>query len=1240
MSLRPVSLFLLLALLVSSFASISLQAATEEGSVAQTTEALAAPALPQEEAAPVASTAPSPSQSIILREVSSYSLGVFYDEDDEVVPTAEIVAHDPTSQRLFVTSSFSDTIEILDVSNPTNPTAAGSISLGGSPNSVAVYDGTVAVAVEADPAQDPGTVEFYDTSGSSLGSVTVGALPDMVTFTPNGEYVLVANEGEPSDDYSIDPPGSISIIDVSGGFSSPTVTTAGFDNFELNEELQDTSVRIYPTESVTQSLEPEYIAVSPDSQTAFVTLQENNAVAVVDITSLDVAGIVGLGFKDFLMEENAFDASNRDGVDGDGAINIRNWPVKGMFQPDAIATFQADGNTYLITANEGDARDYDGYSEEFRVEDITLDESFLNDNPNIQDEDQLGRLRITTDTVMISGTTPVSGDIDLDGDFDELYAYGARSFSIWDSTGNLVYDSGDDFARIIERDYPAFFNSNYSANPDGDDEFEFDDRSDDKGAEPEGVTTGVVDGVPYGFILLERMGGIMTYDLSDPTAPTFVGYTNTANFGEGINVEDGSAGNISPEGVIFVEAGDSPTGNPLVVVAYEISGTVAIFEIAEPNLLYLPFVAESVSGSTLTLLHNNDGESTLLPLENGVSPANGWPISNTITLTNSGVAAFKSVMDREIADARARGNSVLSVYAGDAFLASATLTCSLDDPNIDVYDAVAQRQMPYDAHVIGNHEFDYGPEFLERFISDFDDGNGLDQPFLGANLDFSGEPIFDNLVDSDGLLLDPITDGRVVGEAVIVTDEVTGEQFGVVGIAPYYLANISSPGDVTLEETDLDGTVDIIQTQVDRLTGNGVNKIIVVSHLQDINEDITAAGDLSDVDVMVAGGGDELLVNPLVNQADQFLPGEAAPIQNTYPVEVQDADGETVYIVTTAGNYKYLGRMDVVFDADGEVVRFDTDTSYPRRVIPDTAENASAIDALGIMDAVEPDANIESSVITPLQQCLDELADPIIGTDVVLDVSRAGVRTSETNSGNLITDSYIDMYNEYADDNGLDPISPTNPLIAIQNGGGIRQNAGDVLPQDGTAPGTISRLETKNVLAFFNTMTVVEDVTPSDLKAIFERAASELPSAGGQFLQVAGLTVGYDTSNQAQVIAEDGTVTTPGTRVVSMTLQLSDNTTVDVVTNGTVNTSAPSVDIVTNSFTADGGDNYPWLEDNTNKTVIFDDQGVIITYEEAWVDYMLSFPTSTINSETLPTIPADPPYQNGANERIFITTGP
>lgn len=624
---------------------------------------------------------------------------------------------------------------------------------------------------------------------------------------------------------------------------------------------------------------------------------------------------------------------------------------------------------------------------------------------------------------------------------------------------------------------------------------------------------------------------------------------------------------------------------------------------------------ESEHAVTLTLLHNNDGESSLLPIEYTVPPGMGYPNPATVTLEVGSVAAFKTLTDLNIAEAQAAGNAVINVYAGDAFLASATLACSLP-PNPEttpVYDAVAQRQIAYDAHIFGNHEFDYSPDFLKRFIENFEVGGQLTQPFLSANLDFSGEPGFAGLLDADGLILPPITDGRVIGHAAIVTDSTTGEPFGIVGATTWTLPTISSPRnvDVTANITE---TATVVQAEIDRLYNDyGVRKIIFVSHLQDVDNDRALVGMLRRVDVAVAGGGDELLVNPEVMTSTQLLPGELASIEGSYPIMETDADGRTVPIVTTAGNYKYLGRLDVVFDADGEVTQVVTETSYPRRVIP---ESATATD-LGLTDAVAMDPGIVSTVNEPVQACLEALDEPIIRSEVLLDVSRNTVRGRESNAGNLIADSFVYVYDQFAAANGLPPRSESNPVVAVQNGGGIRQNAGDVLPVGGTVPGTISRLDTTNVLPFFNYVSVVTDVTPSDVKAIFERSAASLPATGGQFLQVSGIRVTYDIHRPV------------GSRVVNVTLD--DGT--PIVQNGTVVAGAPNISVVTNSFTAGGGDNYPSFANNPNQARLFDDQGIALTYEGAWLEYMLSFP----EKEGLPTIPEDDPrYQPGGEGRILI----
>lgn len=903
---------------------------------------------------------------------------------------AEIVAHDPGSQRLYVVNAGEVTIDLLDVSNPLSPTLVTQIPIsptyGGGVNSVAVYDGLLVAAVQALDKQAPGQAVFFDADGVFLQAVPVGALPDMITFTPDSQKVLVANEGEPNDDYTVDPEGSVSIIDLSNGVANATVTTADFTAWNgRSAELQAKGVRIYPTVTMTstvaQDLEPEYISISPDGATAFVTLQEANAFGVVDIATATVRDILPLGYKDhsqgpaaihnypfttlpdlglteggqtiklgglsglwfegmdaatgeyhfatipdrgpngaptdvdndgqderpfalpdyqarvirfalnpasgeirildeifltrpdgttpitglpnipgvdeepvdllgnplpydelgadmegivvapngdfwmvdeyrpaiyhfdpdgvliaryvpqgtaalanppqpvgtygsetlpteyatrrsnrgfeamaldtdsgilyafiqtplanpnraasdnsdvirvlgidpadgtpvaeyvyllegsdyrsdkvdkigdavyagggkfFVVERdsavgstgkkfvfavdllgatnllsgsapallpgmtleqhqadefallgiqplhkrkvlnlpslgylagdkpegltllpngrlavlndndfglldepipgdgtvalnpnptsttlgiisfgagNGLDASDVDGpeVEGEatGRINIQNWPVFGSYMPDAVASYAtSDGNHYYVTANEGDSRDYGGFSEEERIGGVVLDETRFPNAATLQEKRNLGRLK----------TSNQFGDLDGDGDVDQLYSYGARSFSIWDAYGNLVFDSGDDFARITADLIPDRFNANGDASS-------FDSRSDDKGAEPEGVVVGQINGRIYAFVGLERAGGVMIYDVTHPYAPHFVGYTP-------------ADGDISPEGVAFVAAEDSPTGRPLLLLAHEISGTVAVYEIEVTYQQYLPMVAK------------------------------------------------------------------------------------------------------------------------------------------------------------------------------------------------------------------------------------------------------------------------------------------------------------------------------------------------------------------------------------------------------------------------------------------------------------------------------------------------------------------------------------------------------------------------------------------------------------------------------------------------------------------------
>ncbi|MFC8076362.1 choice-of-anchor I family protein [Streptomyces sp. NPDC057307] len=486
---------------------------------------------------------------------------------------AEITAYDARTRRVFTINAQAGTVDILDIRNPAEPRRTGQLATPGA-NSVSVHDGLVAVAQQAGAKTDRGTVSFFRASdGRKLKEVRVGALPDMVTFTPEGDRVVVANEGEP-DSYcppggeepaGTDPVGSISVIDLDrgrgGDLRRATARTAGFEKWDRKKkDLTRDGVLIYgPNASVSQDIEPEYVAVSEDGRTAWVTLQENNALALVDLRRAEVQKIVPLGEKDHSRPGNGLDASDKDGV------NIRTWQVKGLYKPDGIHAFTARSGSsrgeYTVSANEGDARDWDCFAEEVRVKDVELNPKAFPDAAALQKDDALGRLNITS-------TSPV----DSQGRVTELNSLGGRSISVRDERGRLVWDSGDDLEQLTAKAFPENFNTDNAEN-------DPDSRSDSKGPEPEGITTGSVRGTTYAFVGLERPGGIAAYDLSDPRRPKAAGYVNSRDF-DG-DPEAGTAGDLGPEGVLFVAAKDSPTGEALLVVGNEVSGTTSVYRVGK-----------------------------------------------------------------------------------------------------------------------------------------------------------------------------------------------------------------------------------------------------------------------------------------------------------------------------------------------------------------------------------------------------------------------------------------------------------------------------------------------------------------------------------------------------------------------------------------------------------------------------------------------------------------------------------
>ncbi len=451
---------------------------------------------------------------------------------------SEISAYDPATKRLFTVNNASKAlIEVLDLSAFPTVTKLQSIdesALGGVANSVAVSDGKLAIALEATNKQANGSVIVINTSTlAQIKQITVGALPDMVTFSPDGKYIVTANEGEPSADYSVDPEGSISIINVSDNYSVKTLTFGTFAGSMA--QLAQEGFRIFgPNASFAQDIEPEYVAISDDSKKAFVTLQENNGVAEVDIVAGVITKLHGLGTKDYSNVVNGIDPSDKD-----KKIQFGPWPVRSFYMPDGITYFSWNGKSYLITANEGDAREYSTFAEEARIgsKSVVLDPTIFPDAANLKKDEILGRLKITN----------TLGDTDSDGDYDVLYGFGGRGFSVIDASNfQLVFEPG----KALEEEVVKA--GSYD-----------DDRSDDKGVEPENVTIGMVNGRPIAFIALERANAVAIYDMSNPASPQFIKILKTG---------------AGPEGVLFVAADKSPNGKSLFITSNEVDGTVRFYQ--------------------------------------------------------------------------------------------------------------------------------------------------------------------------------------------------------------------------------------------------------------------------------------------------------------------------------------------------------------------------------------------------------------------------------------------------------------------------------------------------------------------------------------------------------------------------------------------------------------------------------------------------------------------------------------
>lgn len=909
--------------------------------------------------------------ALTLTPLGTYETGVF-DES-----AAEIVAFHAATQRAFVINAKLAQVDVLDASDPTNPQLIGVIKGAGIANSIAIRpDGLGVIALESETKTDPGAVAFFDaTSGDFeiIGQVSVGSLPDMVTISADGHYAVVANEGEPSGDFGIDPEGSISIITLPTTLTSATqsdVKTATFHDYEATgTKTLPADVLIFgPTphgddNPVSRNLEPEYVTITGDQ--AYVTLQENNAIAVVDLPTAQVTDILPLGFKDYSLPGNALDASDRD-----GQINIKNYPgLFGIYQPDGIASYTAAGQTYLVTANEGDAREWGNYAQAARVKSlakdgygpICADSSLANQT---KDED-LGRLQVSIEHGLKSepGTGP-NTDANC---YDALYTLGGRSFSIWNTQGEQVFDSGDDFEQITAAQNPEFFNSNHT-------ESNFEGRSDDKGPEPEGLTVGQVGAKTYAFIGLERVGGVMVYDITTPDDATFVTYLNNRDFSE--SVADGGnlseAGDLGPEGLAFVPATDSPTGTPMLIVGNEVSGTTTFFDITAPEPEPEPGVVD------FSVLAINDFHGRLV---------------------SEGASAGAAVLAGAVSQKRAENPNTIFVSAGDNIGASTFVSFSAqDNPTIDALKATG-----LDVSAVGNHEFDAGfADLRDRVIPRF----GGAEYALGANVYFKGT--------------------KNPALASYALKEVDGITVGFIGTVTQQTATLVSPSGIAEIEfgDQLEAANRVAGELSDGDPSNGeADVIVLLTHEGSATNDcVSIATEDTEYGQLIrqADPAIEAIVSGHTHQkyaCDIAVPGtESGPEgkQATRPVIQSDQYGTT------------LGQLNFQVDAVSKDVLAVSSELNSLTYVDENQQTQPAYLADATVAGLVAQAQLDAGIV----------GQKVIGS-IAGDINRGGVNGSdrgvESELGNLVADIQL-----WATSSGNPAYAGKPAQIALMNPGGLR----------------------------------------------------------------------------------------------------------------------------------------------------------------------------------------------------------
>ena len=816
--------------------------------------------------APVRDT---PADSLVsLRPLGTYETGVFGQSAAEIVHAYK--------NRLFVVNAQAGAVDVLDNGNPAAPTKLYSIAGTGIANSLAVRaDGLGVIALEDADKTAPGRLVFFDADAAEptiLGEVTVGALPDMVAISDDGSFAVVANEGEPADDFTTDPEGSVGVVALPSTKTAPTqdaVRTAGFGAFEQGgSKPLDPAVRVFGPDvaapdqgdtplaanRVSRNLEPEYVAVA--GSTAYVALQEANAVATVDLASAEVTGIRSLGFKDYGVE--TLDASDRDPKDAP-TYNEKSYPgLFGMYMPDGIQAYQAGGETYLVTANEGDGREWGDFTDTARVKDLGSDglAPVCADSPlaGSLDDADLGRLNIATDM-----------GLNADGScYSALYTFGGRGFSVWNTAGEQVFDSGSDVERITHDANPDFFNSNHS-------ESNLEGRSDDKGPEPENLAIGEVDGRTYAFIGLERVGGVMTYDITDPRNATYAGYVNDRDFS--VSVEDrltgdetadrellAKAGDLGPEGVEFISAADSPTGRPLVAVGNEVSGTTTVFAVENPSV------------KNIDILTINDFHGRLEAGSQGEAGA--------------------AVVAGAVKAKEAANPNTLFVSAGDNIGASPFTSLIQDDsPTIDTLKASG-----LDVSAVGNHEFDRGfADLTDRVLPEYGGG----EFGLGANVYKKGtkEPALDEYAVKD----------------------VDGVRVAFIGTVTPDTATMVDPAGIA--DLDFGDQLEAANRVADEITAGDLADVIVL---------LTHSGAATSNDCAAIAADQAGFGALAVNASPEIDAVVSAHTHQTYACDLPVAGTDRTRPVIQASEYgKAMGQLSLSWDTRTDSLASISGTTFP-----------------------------------------------------------------------------------------------------------------------------------------------------------------------------------------------------------------------------------------------------------------------------------------------------------------------